>query len=490
MKSHSLSRRLIFLVLAIELTSAFCVSGVALLYERHTHFRSFDILLRGRADSLLGAVQDAEDVEDNVMLDGSQKTLPTEDVFEVLDENGRVVGKSANWQGSAALLSFREMRMRPERTPNLDSEEAFLNTEVGGELYRVIHIKGLRVVDAGDKGGGVQRRVTVCYGSPVRRVWSAVYRAVAFYAMTSLVVLALTGILMSWLLNRSLQSLRELAAAAEGVSVTSWAFAPPESARRVRELEPLVVALEKVLAGLQLAFERQHRFVGDATHELKTGVAVVKSSIQLLTMKPRTIEEYQSGLERCLSDCQRMEALVAQMLALARIEEDPKSSAVDSSADVDACIEQVLREMEPVLEGKGIGVALISSESWSRGTGIRVDSAQFRLLVSNLLMNSLQHSAIGSVIDVQRALAGDHARIEIRDAGDGIAASELPTIFDRFSRGDPSRSRSTGGTGLGLAICKAIVDRFHGRINLASELGVGTAVTVFFPLAETNAPSI
>jgi hypothetical protein len=100
MKPYSITRRLIATVLLIELVSALCVTTVAFLYERHAHFRSFDILLRGRADSLLGAVQDAGDANDNVVLDGSEAAIPSADIYEV-DTDGRVLGRSANWGGGA-----------------------------------------------------------------------------------------------------------------------------------------------------------------------------------------------------------------------------------------------------------------------------------------------------------------------------------------------------------------------------------------------------
>ena len=76
---------------------------------------------------------------------------------------------------------------------------------------------------------------------------------------------------------------------------------------------------------------------------------------------------------------------------------------------------------------------------------------------------------------------GRSAELAIEDDGEGIAAQDLPHVFDRFYRGDPSRSRNTGGTGLGLAICKAIASRWQGTIDIASDLGIGTRVTVRFP---------
>jgi hypothetical protein len=102
MKRHSLSRRLISSVLLVELVFAVAVIALAAVYQRHSQLRSFDIMLQGRADSLLGSVQDAEDQADNVMLDRTGLQLPSEDVYEVRDNGGRLLGRSANWQGPDA----------------------------------------------------------------------------------------------------------------------------------------------------------------------------------------------------------------------------------------------------------------------------------------------------------------------------------------------------------------------------------------------------
>jgi signal transduction histidine kinase len=90
-------------------------------------------------------------------------------------------------------------------------------------------------------------------------------------------------------------------------------------------------------------------------------------------------------------------------------------------------------------------------------------------------------------VEVRLSGEGQKLKLEIEDHGDGIDAAALPHVFDRFYRGDPSRTRNTGGTGLGLAICKAIVDRAGGSIELASQLGAGTTATVRLPLAEGSA---
>ncbi len=313
MKRRSLSRRLILSVLLVELIFAVAVIALAAAYERHAHLRSFDIMLQGRADSLLGAVQDAEDPADNVMLDRTGLQLPAEDVYEVRDSNGRLLGRSANWQG-------------PEPHDVSSSEDRIYPTRIAGRHYRVLTLHGLRVVDPGDKGGGTPRHILVVYGSPTSHVWHQVRNAIIFFSLSNLVLLIVTGVLMAWLLHRGLAPMRQLASEAEKISIHRWSFQAPESAVETRELAPLASALFAAMQRLEASFSQQRRFVSDAAHELKTAVAVVKSSLQLLAMRQRTTEEYAAGVEVSLVDCERMEEIVARMLTLARAEQPPSQS--------------------------------------------------------------------------------------------------------------------------------------------------------------------
>ena len=464
MKAYSITHRLIATILLLELLAALSISGAALVYERHVRFRSFDVMLRGRADSLLGAVQDADDVQDNVMLDGTEVNLPGEDIYQVQDAGGRVLGHSANWAGpSTDLLTTKTGKMQ--------------RVSVRGKHYRVLRIDGLRIVDPGEKGGGIPRRVTIFYGAPVDHVWGEIWEAVGFYAVTSLFLLAISGLLIFWLLNRGLAPLRELAAEASRVSVDSWNFVPPSRARMIKELAPLTVALETVLAGLEHSFLQQRRFVSDAAHELKTAVAVLKSSLQLLTLKQRTAMEYERGIERSQLDCQRMEETVAKMLTLARVESNSVPAAV--ATDLTEVLRQVSQQFDSMAELKRLQILVLAEGP----VMVDIEPEQLQLLCGNLVLNALQHSPPGSAIRAVVQQDGAQAQLAIEDDGEGIAAQDLPNVFDRFYRGDPSRSRNTGGTGLGLAICKAIASRWQGSIEIASDLGVGTRVMVRFPVS-------
>jgi len=178
-----------------------------------------------------------------------------------------------------------------------------------------------------------------------------------------------------------------------------------------------------------------------------------------------------------------MEEIVRKMLALGRFDHmGVRGAEARASADLGQCIRQAEEQFRSFAELRGVGVSLRLEEPLL--AALPPDEAA--LLVSNLLLNSLQHSGRGSLVTVSGRREGDRVEMVVRDHGEGIDPADLPHVFERFYRGDPSRNRSTGGTGLGLSISKAIVEAANGEIHLASEVGVGTTVTVRLPPAQTG----
>jgi signal transduction histidine kinase len=350
-----------------------------------------------------------------------------------------------------------------------------MNLVQDGRGYRAIVVHGVRVVDPGDKGGGVTRHVVVVYGSPTKKLWEAIFGAVRFFAIANVVVMVVTGVAMAWLLHRGLAPLRELASKASKVSSKSWRFESTEQVLATAELAPLANALESVLAGLEQSFLQQRRFTSDAAHELKTAVAVMKSSLQLLEMKPRTAEEYRAGIERCVTDCARLEEIVMKMLTVARFENaaDQVPHAV-SFTNLEDCLPQLLTQFESMAQLRRVAIDLHIPEPLF----VHIAEEDCRLLFSNLLLNALQHSPVDRRIMVRAETWGKWATITVTDEGDGIVVEDIPHVFERFYRADPSRNRNTGGTGLGLAICKAVVESVNGEIALSSVRGEGTSVCV------------
>ena len=469
MRRSSLSRQLIAGVLLAELICAAAFSAVAFLHEMHGRRRAFDVMLRGRADSLLGAIHDAEDSRDNVYLDPSELVLPRQDVYEVLTPTGKLLGYSAH-ASPAALASLDAPR-----------QPGYFDLRISGERYRAIRFEGVRVIDRDEVPGGLRRPVTVFYAAPTRDLWHEAVDAVSFYVIAGVLLLALTGVALVWYLRRRLSPLEELAAIAGRVSTRSWDFVPPDAVLRTTELAPMALSIEKLLQGLRQAFERQRQLTGDAAHELKTSIAVLKSGLQLLAMNPRTTEQYQTGLDDLISDTERMEQLSLRMLALARLEEAPVDPLAES--DLATALHAVAERVRSVAEQKRIALSVDTEDTGD----VRLPSDDAETLCSNLMMNALQHTAEDGNVSASLTAVGGSMVLEVRDDGEGIPADALPHVFERFYRADSSRARASGGAGLGLSICRAIAERAGGAITIESKEGAGTSIRVTLPLVPSRA---
>jgi signal transduction histidine kinase len=463
-RERSLARRAIALVLFTELVCALAFSATALWHERESRLRAFDVMLQGRSDSLLGAVQDAEDPEDNVTIDPTELRLPAGDVWAVYNFGGRLLGSSGG--APAALIARHDDGVRA--------------VSVDGRRYRVRQSEGIRIIDRLEYGSaGLRRPVTIVYASRTNHLWHEIAEAAGFYIAVSVGLMCVTAVFLILALRRLLHPLKELAERAAGVSANSIEFDPPTSAMETKELRPLAEALSATIGRLKKALHMQHRFVSDAAHELKTAVAVQRSTVQLLAMRERSAEEYAEGLGRALQDNERVEQLVSRMLTLGRFEERGVGSA--EVVDLGGSARRTVEGLRDWSGARGVSIAM----EIENGVDVRLAEEAAETLISNLVMNAVQHSSRGGVVSV-RVAVGDARRavLQVSDEGAGIAPENLPHIFERFYREDRSRSRETGGAGLGLAICKSIVEGAGGVIEVESAVGRGTIVTVSFALAE------
>ena len=464
MNDYSLARRAVIFVLVTELVCALAFSLTSLWHEGRTRVRAFDVMLQGRSDSLLGAVQDAEDPEDNVTIDPTELKVPAEDVYAVYNQGGRLLGTSPN--PPVGLIERRKDGLR--------------TVEAAGHQYRVRQGEGLRIIDRTETDGrGLRRPVTIIYAARTNRMWSQILEAAGFYISVSGALICLTALILILYLRRLLSPLKELAREAGRVEAHSTEFDPPRSALRIKELRPLAEALSGTIRKLQQALHMQHRFLSDAAHELKTAVAVERSTIQLLTLRPRSPEEFSEGLGRVLQDNERLEQLVSRMLTLGRFEEQPLNLL--DSVDLGQSAHRMAESIGHWIAAREITLVLDLEEN----VKVALSEEAAETLISNLLMNAVQHSECGGEVRLSVRVASHiekRATLQITDSGNGIASESLPHIFERFFREDRSRSRETGGAGLGLAICKTIVEGAGGQIEVDSTLGRGTTATATLKL--------
>lgn len=217
-------------------------------------------------------------------------------------------------------------------------------------------------------------------------------------------------------------------------------------------------------------------FVANVSHEIRTPLTVLGGFVETLADLPLSSAERQRVLSLMAQQTDRMQALVSDLLTLARLEGSPRP-APDHWNDVRGLLQQAEADGRALSAGcHAIGV--------HGGDGAEIAGSRTELLsaIGNLVNNAVRYTPAGGRIDVRfhwRAAGG--AEIEVSDTGAGIAREHLPRITERFYRVDSSRSRETGGTGLGLSIVKHVVQRHGGEIDVDSEPGRGSRFRLIFP---------
>ena len=464
-RSISITRRLVGTLLVLELLSALALIAAVTIHEWHVQLQAFDASLATGSESLMGAVQDAEDKDDNVLLDLRTVRIGNDAVYRVVDGQSHVLGSAGKLEPDFDVLRVKS---------------GFRNGTIGGRAYRFNTLHALRIIDPGEPKGGTSHNITVVYGRPTGHVWHEVVEEIRFFAIATTVLFGATAVLMVGAIRKRLLPVHQLALEADLINSGNWVFHTPASAKETVELQPLARALEAALERVQRSFDQQRRFTSDAAHELKTDVAIVKSSLQLLAMRKRSVEEYGEGLTLSLRDCDRLEETVQKLLTLARLEQPQEISSNQSTqhaCSLREAVEEAVHQSAALAQLKAIDVKVDAVES----AFVPLDRRDAVLLSANLLVNALQHSTKRGRVLLSLAQKGSNVVFTVQDWGEGIAEEDRPHLFHPFYRGDISRSRKSGGSGLGLSICKAICDRAGGSIDISNHAGGGALVTVTLP---------
>jgi two-component system phosphate regulon sensor histidine kinase PhoR len=248
-------------------------------------------------------------------------------------------------------------------------------------------------------------------------------------------------------------------------------------------IDDRLAMLEFINQTAEADISRAHTdFVANASHELRTPLAAILGYVETLQendakLDTPTAQKFLGIIER---EAQRLHALVSDLMSLSRVEAE-KHELPTERIDLASLVERAARDAAGPQRTERLRLAL-GAEPVVIG-----DLQQLEQVVRNLVDNAMKYGAHEKLVTVTLDLAaGDQARITVSDEGEGIAPEQIPHLTRRFYRTDPGRSRASGGTGLGLAIVKHIVERHRGRLDITSELGVGTRVVVRIPLAEPS----
>jgi signal transduction histidine kinase len=237
-----------------------------------------------------------------------------------------------------------------------------------------------------------------------------------------------------------------------------------------------LVVVQDVTQERQLESVRRD-FVANASHELKTPAATIQASAETLRQAaeddPEAVLHFASQLER---EAVRLSRIVADLLDLSRLE---SGSSLDDLVSLATTVRDEVQRLEESAERAEVTLEVLTGDA----RPVRGSQRDLALLVRNLVDNAIRYSHQGGLVRVEVGGEGDEVVLRVSDSGIGIPMRDIPRIFERFYRVDRARSRETGGTGLGLAIVKHVAENHDGKIEVESELQLGTTFRITFPSA-------
>jgi len=457
----------------------------ALLYFswRRTSQRSFDLRLqeRVRVEAELSAryLEESHRVLGRLVTRDSSPVLEpaivsyfesVQDYMAVVDGLGRVLFSSES-ATALPVTSFEAFLgpLRPLPTEERTGEYRF-DPGVGPARYQVVPVR---------EAGPEVFAILVATAST-----TAVLDAEAL--LSSMLVIAplilIASLLLGyWIAGRNLAPLgamvRELEAITDGRSLHRRLAV--ETSGGGDEVARLGSAANRMIERLERSFAALHRFTAEASHELKTPLMVLRASVERALRHPATPPESLPALDEALDQVNWMTELMDSLLTLARADEGRLPLARED-CDLRELVAEAAETASMLAEAAGLS---ITTDIPDGPVPFQADHNRIRQLLLNLVTNAVKYTQPGGEVSLSLTPNADSVVLSVGDTGIGIAAGDLPHIFDRFWRADPARSRAgeRPGTGLGLAITKWVAEAHGGSITVHSRPGRGTQFTVSLP---------
>lgn len=464
----SIKRRLTLWILAALVT--FLIVDTTVIYQNT--LQSINVAFDRTLLASARAIGDTVKFENGKL----SASLPyaTLEVFEAVTR-GRIVYRVTDFEGEF-LSGYPELPAHtgvfPKRSPYA-ALAAFYEDRFENEAVRVAAL--LQPVYVGAGGGDAYRMVTVQVAETLELRKSLAQQALISTLDRQVIFLMLMSTLIWWLIARGMRpisALRRELLERDPESLT------PISTPAPRELKPLVEALNEVMARLKRVLDNQQRFVRDASHQLRTPLAVLKVQVQ---NAQRGDVPPDLAFAELADSVDRATRVANQMLALAKVAQlDAEPTDGAEITDLHAMARELAVECSPLIADKELDFALETYGPMTSGFRVEGHEWLIRELFRNLMSNAMRHTPRGSAFGIDIRSSGHMIAISVWDSGGGIDADRESKLFEPFSTSDP-----VAGSGLGLIICRDICKSLGARMSLRNrskdEIGEsGLRVTVEF----------
>jgi two-component system, OmpR family, sensor histidine kinase BaeS len=315
-------------------------------------------------------------------------------------------------------------------------------------------------------------------GQPVKQARQNYLNGISGYLWAGGAAGVVLSLVLGWVFSRQIaQPLDSIAEAAHKVEEGN--LEQKIETKGYREVQDLGTSFNNMAATLRQDRDLRRNMIADIAHELRTPISVLQGNIEGI-------------IDGVLSDNREtLEILHGETLELARLVEDLRTLSLAETGqlkfdfqpvDLGKLSMRVVESFKAVAAARGIKLDAVIPPG---NLTVRADADRTAQVLRALIDNAMKYSPADRKIEVRVAAGNGNAAVSVTDQGQGISAENLPMVFERFYRVDPSRSRSTGGSGLGLAIAKQLIEAQGGRIGAESKLGDGSTFTFNLPLAKT-----
>jgi heavy metal sensor kinase len=462
MKTRSIGFRLTLWYVTILLTSL-VVFGVSVWISMHRSIQhAVDDELRERLSGVsrffTGLLSSGAEEDIEREFEEHSSFTSHGELLQVVDSGGNFIYRSEG---------LRDLNISVPRPQRLASAHEFATVNVGATRFRTL---SARVPVQG-------RLYSVGIARPMTE-FDEVFEKLQWIALSLIpLVLILATAGGYWMSRRALAPFDEITRAARSIGIQNLAhrLAVP---RTGDELQRLSETLNDMMQRLDTAVKRITQFTADASHELRTPIAVMRTTAEVALRRDRSATEYREALSQVLAELERTSGLVENLMLLARAD-----SGAEALSKRPTDLAQSVREA--CTQGQTLAAArdiLFEFALPEERIPVEGDAQALRRLFLILIDNAVKYTASRGSVSVSLTSTDGIAIGEVRDSGIGISRDDLPNIFERFYRADKARSREMGGAGLGLSIARWIVENHHGEIKVESEPGKGSIFRVELPL--------